>query len=142
MKILALILCLAPTLCLAANADYPEFAQLEARQAKLKATLTEIRSLYREDHEFIAAFDTAQKKWEEYCRAMLEARFPAKKKREEYGSVYDLAIAGIRIGMVDDRIKELSLWIEGTEEGDVSKGSVKLKKELDDIRSPKRLTSR
>ena len=135
---IALIVCLSSTLCFAANSDYSEFAQLEARQAKLKATLAEIRVLYREDHEFLAAFDTAQKKWEEYCRAMLEARFPAKNKREEYGSVYDLAIAGVRIGMLDDRIKELSLWTEGTEEGDVSKGSVKLKKELDDIRKSKK----
>jgi hypothetical protein len=138
MKILALVLCLVPTLCLAANVEYPEFAQFDARQAKLKATVAEIRSLYRGDHEFIAAFDAAQKKWEDYCAAMLKARFPAKKKQEEYGSVYEFAYVVVKTGMIDARIKELSLWTEGTEEGDVSKGSVKYTKELDEIRNRKK----
>jgi hypothetical protein len=138
MKILALILLLIPAMCLAANDDYPEFAQLKAREAKLKATLAEIRSLYSDNQKFLAALNTAQKKWDEYCSAMLEARFPGEDKRVEYGSVYDLVATMIRTGMINERIKELSLWTEGTEEGDVSAGSVKWKKDLAKIRKSRK----
>jgi hypothetical protein len=69
---------------------------------------------------------------------MLEARFPGEDKRVEYGSVYDLVATMIRTGMINERIKELSLWTEGTEEGDVSAGSVKWKKDLAKIRKSRK----
>jgi hypothetical protein len=138
MKAFAILLWAIPTFCAAATFEHREITNLKARERQLQAAIVEIRSLYRDDVAFIAAFDTAQKKWEEYCSAMLEARFPAKRKLEEYGSVYELAFAVTKLGLVDARIKDLALWIVGTEEGDVSKGSVKLKSELDEIRRRKK----
>ena len=134
MKSLRWLGCLVPVLLFAAPLEYPEFAALDARQASLASLVKEIRSLYRDDARFIAAFDTAQKKWDEYCAAMLEARFPAKDKLVEYGSVYRLAYAVVKTGLIEARIEELTLWVDGTEEGDVTAGSVKWKKELDEIR--------
>src|SRR5258708_2629249 len=76
MKPLLLILCVISTLCMAAPVEHPEFAELDAQKAKLQKALAEIHSLYRDDGAFLRAFDTAQKKWVEYCAAMLEARLP------------------------------------------------------------------
>jgi hypothetical protein len=49
-----------------------------------------------------------------------------------------LAYAVTKLGLVEARIKDLTLWLDGTEEGDVSKGSVKLKSELDEVRRRKK----
>jgi hypothetical protein len=134
MNAFAILLLAIPALCAATTVEHREIADLRARERQLQAAIAEIRWLYRDDRTFIAAFDTAQKKWDEYCSAMLEARFPAKKKQEEYGSVFELAYAVTKLGLMEARLKDLALWTEGTEEGDVSKGSVKLKSELDEIR--------
>lgn len=132
-----LLLLLFPAFCFAKTTEYHEIADLESKETQLKVLLSEVHCLYSDDVEFIAAFDTAQIKWEEYCASSLEARFPAKKKTEQYGSVYPIVYAILKKGLLDMRIKELLLWTEGTQEGDVSKGSVKFKNELDEIRKRK-----
>lgn len=138
MKALAILLLVVPVVCAATTIEHREISDLKARERQLQATIAEIHWLYRDNLAFITAFDAAQKKWEEYCSAMLEARFPAKNKQEEYGSVYELAYAVTKTGLVEARIKDLSFWTDGTEEGDVSKGSAKLKTELDEIRRRKK----
>ena len=122
---------------LARSVEHREIQELNDRDAQLKNSLCKIHALYRDDPTFLSALDSSQKAWESYCDATLAARFPAINKTEAYGSAFPIAYASVKKSLVETRIKELSLWVEGTEEGDVSKGSVKLKKELDEMQLSK-----
>lgn len=133
----SLVLFLLPVVVFATDIEFREVENLKAAEAHVQKLVHEIRWLYQDDSEFLAAFNAAQKKWEAYCEAAMLARFPTKKK-DEYGSVYPVAFAAAKISLVDARIKELMLWTTGTEEGDVSKGSVKYKKELEEIRKKRK----
>ena len=107
MKIFALFLSLSCTLCCATSVEYRVVAALKASEAHVQLLLAEIRSDHRGNPTFIAAFDGAQKKWNEYCAEMLALRFPETKKREVYGSADYLAFAAARREMLDARIKDL-----------------------------------
>jgi hypothetical protein len=108
-----------------------EVEGLQMTQARLAQLVMEIHRLYRDDPRFLAAFDLSQKKWEEYCAATINARFPTD---IEYGSVFPIAVAAVKQPLIEARIQEISAWTNGTVEGDVSKGSVKFSEELDAIR--------
>ena len=101
---------------------------------RLDEMILEIHYLYSDDQRFLHAFDTAQKKWEDYCDAMMEARFPGEDKQMEYGSIYPFAFSAQLAGLLKIRIAEMSPWTEGTEEGDVTSGSVAIKEHLDELR--------
>lgn len=106
-------------------------AKINELNAHLEKLVAEIRWLYREDTEFISAFELAQKKWQEYYDATMVARFPAKDPTQAYGSVFPIAYAAVKRPIVEARINELLTWTTGTDEGDVSQGSVKRRSEIE-----------
>jgi hypothetical protein len=53
--------------------------------------------------------------------------FPAKDKQANYGSVYPMCAANLLSELTEARIKQLRVWLVGSEEGDVCSGSVRLK---------------
>ncbi len=114
MKIVALVLCLCSTVSFATTIEYRVVKELREREAHIRALLSQARADHRDDRAFVSAFDSAQAKWEEYCVAMLDLRFPDKAMREEYGSAYQLAYVAAKNEMLDGRIKDLLSWIEST----------------------------
>ena len=138
MKLWLLMLLVWPVAGFGTTVEYAEVAKLKAYEAQLEDTILEVRMLYRDDAVFLAAFQKAQTQWEQYCAAALEARFPAKDKQEVYGSAYPIAYAAVKQGLIKVRIAELSIWTSGIDEGDVAKGSVKFKRELDELRKQKK----
>jgi len=114
MKIVALVLCLSSTVSFATTIEYRVVKELREREAHIRALLSQARADHRDVPAFVSAFDSAQAKWEEYCAAMLELRFPDEKKREEYGSSYHLAYVAAKNEMLYGRIKDLLSWIGST----------------------------
>lgn len=131
MKYLALFLLVFPLLGFSRSQEYVEVAKINELNAHLEKLVAEIRWLYREDTEFISAFELAQKKWQEYYDATMVARFPAKDPTQAYGSVFPIAYAAVKRPIVEARINELLTWTTGTDEGDVSQGSVKRRSEIE-----------
>ena len=114
MMVVAFVLCLCSTASFATTIEYRVVKELREREVHIRVLLSQVRADHRDDRAFVSALDSAQAKWEEYCVAMLELRFPDEKKREEYGSAYQLAYVTAKNEMLDGRIKDLLSWIEST----------------------------
>jgi len=95
---------------------------------ELDKSVEELDKIYREilkdrtgDEQFIAAFKKAQKTWEVYRDAHLEALYPG--SPEKYGSVNAMCRCVILNRMTRERIETLRYWLSGDTEGDVCAGS-------------------
>jgi hypothetical protein len=55
-------------------------------------------------------------------------KFPKREKRY-YGSVFEECKKLFLVEITQNRIQKLKVWIEGVQEGEVCKGSIKIKDE-------------
>jgi hypothetical protein len=81
---------------------------------------------YPKDQQFIAKLKTAQRAWLAFRDAELEALYPKDNKQAEYGTVYPMCHCSELQFLTEARTKELKRWIDGTIEGDVCSGSLKI----------------
>lgn len=89
-----------------------------------------ILSEYKNDSVFLERFKESQRAWIKFRDAELNAIFPlgnSDEGRAVYGSVYPMCISGELIRLTEERVKQLKVWLIGTEEGDVCAGSVRKK---------------
>lgn len=142
MKLLILLLLFPVAVAFSLTQESMAIHELKSAEMNLALVLSEIRSLYRDEPEFLAALSISQQKWEEYRDAALTARFPKHDKLAEYGSVYPVAYATVRCHSIKQRVAELNVWLEGVDAGEVAAGSVKRKRELEELRQRKRVPSR
>lgn len=91
---------------------------------KLNSVFKKILVEYKEDSLFIKNLKTTQKIWIQFRDAEMKMKFP---DTGEYGSVLPMCWSMYKEQLTRDRIKTLKEWIDGTEEGDVCKGSTKIK---------------
>ena len=103
---------------------YEEFAKVET---EMKEVLNEIENVYRADREFLVQLRKTQKAWGKFRNTHLDALFPKEDKQGEYGTVYTMCYWMQMRAITHDRIKQLRVWLEGTDDGDVCSGSVKTK---------------
>ena len=102
-------------------------AQLKAVDDELNRVYQAILSRYKDDGEFLEKLRNAQRAWLTFLNAELEAKFPFEDKQSHYGSVYPMCANHFRAQRMQERIKHLREWLDGTEEGDVCAGSVQYK---------------
>jgi uncharacterized protein YecT (DUF1311 family) len=95
--------------------------------ANLNNVYKQILSKYKTDTVFIEKLRKTQKIWIAYRDAELEMKFPAENKQLDYGSVYSMCVSLFLKELTEERTQKLNVWIDGEEEGNVCKGSVKLK---------------
>ncbi|MFA6817110.1 MAG: lysozyme inhibitor LprI family protein [Lentisphaeria bacterium] len=107
--------------------SYDDFHSVETLR---KQVISEIESLYSDNPEFLLASANSEKNWEKYRDAFLNMIFPGENKRELYGSVYPMAYNQQKAGLTQQHIKELQIWLDGIEEGDVGWGSVMIKRTI------------
>ncbi|MGB7330433.1 MAG: lysozyme inhibitor LprI family protein, partial [Terriglobales bacterium] len=81
---------------------------------------------YADDQQFIAKLKTAQKAWLAFRDAELEALYPKDNKQAEYGTVYPMCHCSELQFLTEERTKQLNRWLDGTREGDVCAGSIKV----------------
>lgn len=107
------------------QADMNATACEESRQAEaeLNSVLSQVLEAQAADTNFTDAFRDAQQAWLAFRDAHIRSVYPYPSPRA-YGSVHPMCQCYLRADFTRQRIKELrSLWIDGTEEGDVCVGS-------------------
>ena len=98
-------------------------AEFKLVEAELNTVFNKIVTAYKSNAEFIKNIKESQDLWIKFRAAELKAKFPA---GGEYGSVYTMCVNDYLTEMTNERITKLNTWLEGTYEGDVCSGSVKI----------------
>ena len=105
---------------------YEDFTKADE---ELNRVYHSIRSAYSSDTLFLKQLHVAQRAWVAFRDAELTALFPQQENiRLHYGSVYPMCHNAVLTRLTLDRIKQLRVWLDGIEEGDVCRGSVKVKR--------------
>ena len=78
------------------------------------------------DTAFIKNLKASQRIWITFRDAELKVKYP-ETKSGYYGSVYPMCVSIYLEEITRERIRTLKEWIDGIEEGDVCKGSLKIK---------------
>ncbi len=130
MKLTLVALCMMIGLCgfsqtqleLNQNAD----KKCKAADKELNRVYQQILSEYAEDTVFLKNLKAAQIRWIQFKDAEMLAIYP---DREEgyYGSIQPLCWSMTLTEMIEERTKQLKVWLVGVEEVDVCGGSVKRK---------------
>jgi uncharacterized protein YecT (DUF1311 family) len=99
-----------------------------AADRELNTVYQQILQDYKSDAAFTGRIKASQRIWIQFRDAELLARYPAKDARLEYGSAYPMCWSIYMTDLTKERTKQLRVWIDGIEEGDVCSGSVRTKR--------------
>lgn len=86
---------------------------------------------YAADAQFLRKMRAAQRAWVTYRDAHLAALYPAADPQSQYGSVYTMCRCTALAEATRKRAEELRRWADGTAEGDVCAGSVRVRTAAD-----------
>lgn len=101
---------------------------LQDVEVAMAATLASIRQLYAGDAQFLHCLAESQHAWEVYRDRQLAMIFPHKDDpREGYGTVFPMCWTIWKTRLTKQRITELKPWADGIEEGEVCRGSIRVK---------------
>ena len=103
------------------------YDQYKKVDKELNIVYDQILKKYKADKLFIKKLKISQNYWIKFRDAEIEARYPEVDKQYNYGSVYPMCENGFAAEKTKQRIKELRVWLDGIEEGDVCTGSVKIR---------------
>lgn len=100
-------------------------AEYENTVKELNQVYKKLLQDYKNDTVFIKSMKDAQRQWVKFRDAQVKMKYPPYKDAGE--SVLPMCRNFYLKELTTNRIKELKLWIDGVEEGDVCSGSIKLK---------------
>ncbi len=106
----------------AASEECDEYAKVDAELNKVYA---EVLREYASDKTFVAKLRQAQRAWLAFTDTHLASLYP--NGAAAYGSVNRACRCQVKTDFTRERIKQLRQWLDGTPEGDVCAGSVKIK---------------
>ena len=109
------------------NAELQE--SYNSSDEELNAVYQAIIREYKNDTIFLKALRFSQRNWIKFRDSELKMKYPERKIRGYYGSVYPMCEASYLDELTKSRIKTLKVWLDGIEEGDVCSGSVKIARE-------------
>ncbi|MEC7526858.1 MAG: lysozyme inhibitor LprI family protein [Bacteroidota bacterium] len=109
------------------NAELQE--SYNSSDEELNAVYQAIIREYKNDTIFLKALRFSQRNWIKFRASELKMKYPERKIRGYYGSVYPMCEASYLDELTKSRIKTLKVWLDGIEEGDVCSGSVKIARE-------------
>lgn len=90
--------------------------QLKVSEQKMDSVYAAILNRYAANPELIASLKKAQKAGVDFREAHVESVYPGENKSVTYGSVYPLCATNLITRLTDQRIQQLQLWLQGTEE--------------------------
>ena len=93
--------------------------------AELTTVFNNLLTLYKADTEFIKNIKESQDIWIKFRAAELKTKFPDRNPGA-YGSVHTMCVNDYLTELTNARITSLKVWLQGTYEGDVCSGSVKI----------------
>ena len=100
--------------------------EFKAADNKLNAIYRQILEDYKDDAVFLANLKEAQRCWITFRDAQLKMKYPDREPGY-YGSIQPMCEAMYLTELTQERIKTLSLWIDGVAEGDACAGTVRVK---------------
>ena len=100
------------------------YSDYKKADAELNGVYQKILKSYFRETTFIKKFRNAQRLWIQLRDAELAAKYP---DSGTYGSVAPMCESIYLETLTRDRIKFLSVWVSGIEEGEVCLGSVRMK---------------
>lgn len=100
------------------------YSDYKKADAELNVVYQKILKSYSRETTFIKKFRNAQRLWIQLRDAELAAKYP---NDGTYGSVEPMCESIYLETLTRDRIKFLSVWVTGIEEGEVCLGSVRMK---------------
>lgn len=103
---------------------YKEYEEIDKR---LNNTYQKILSKYKNERLFIDKLKKSQRAWIKFRDFHIEALYPVSKNSDGrliYGSVYPMCVSQELSTLTLDRIKQLSDWLEGSDEN-ICSGSIK-----------------
>ncbi len=95
--------------------------------AELNRVYHRILREYANNRAFTRKFKSAQRAWIVFRDAHLASIYPDPSP-STYGSVNSMCRCITLTQLTDERVNQLKRWIDGTTEGDVCAGSIRLKK--------------
>jgi len=125
----------ATIICMTASTVYAQNQSELSQQAissfknadkELNDIYKQILVEYKSDTVFIMNLKESQRLWIMFRDSELKVKYPDREPGY-YGSFYQYCINSYLEQLTRERVKTLRIWIEGTEEGDVCNGSVKMK---------------
>ena len=81
---------------------------------------------YKSNPLFISNLKASQEMWLKLRDLELKVMYPEEPEKV-YGSVFPMCINLYLANLTNERINHLLIWLNGTEEGDVCAGSIKMK---------------
>ena len=110
------------------QADMNNDARISYQKAdkELNNTYQNILIEYRTDSVFIKTLKASQRIWVSFRDAELKMKYPDREPGY-YGSIQPMCVSNYLEQLTRERIKTLTVWLDGIEEGDGCAGSVKAK---------------
>jgi uncharacterized protein YecT (DUF1311 family) len=99
---------------------------LQKADKELNEIYKKILSEYKSDSLFVNNLKVSQRIWITFRDAELKMKYPDREPGY-YGIVHPMCISMYLEYLTRERIKTLSVWLDGIEEGDACNGSVKIK---------------
>ena len=119
------MLFIAPTFAQAQTTmNMKAYSDYKKADEELNGVYQKILKSYSRETTFIKKFRNAQRLWIQLRDAELAAKYP---NGGTYGSVAPMCESIYLETLTRDRIKFLSVWVTGIEEGEVCLGSVRMK---------------
>ena len=103
--------------------------QLERADEQLNLVYRLVMNEYAEDQRFTTSLREAQRAWITFRDLHVESRYPGEDKLAEYGSAYFECRCLEMAELTERRTEQLKRWLEGIEEGDVCRGSIRMNQE-------------
>lgn len=97
-------------------------SEYQVADKRLNTIYQQVLARHKGDAAVTAKIKKSQSAWLAFRDAQLEALYPAADKLYEYGSVYPMCSCSENAALINQRIEQLSGWLN-PEEGDVCRGS-------------------
>ena len=101
------------------------YAEFNKADNELNEVYQTILAEYKTDTLFVENLKASQRIWIKFRDAELKMKFPDYSDKI-YGSIHPTCRAFYLMELTEKRTESLKIWLNGTEEGDVCSGSVKI----------------
>lgn len=102
------------------------FTNFQKADKKLNAVYQKILQMYKNEAIFIKNLKTSQRLWVQLRDANVDMTYP-EIPGEFSGSIRPLCVSNLMTTLTEERINYLKQWIDGTVEGDMCSGSIRMR---------------
>lgn len=107
-----------------AEMNQEAYASYDKADKKLNTVYQKILVKYKTDKLFVTNLKKSQRIWISFRDAEMDMKYPNYPK-QNYGSIHPTCRAVYLTELTENRIKTLTTWLNGINEGDTCVGSVK-----------------